>query len=67
MKELKITKRAHEEIRRLFSPRTLINTLRTDPELTEIVDNFAFDETLVKADGSVLEKTRVMCILASTI
>ncbi|MBO4397730.1 MAG: carboxymuconolactone decarboxylase family protein [Bacteroidaceae bacterium] len=67
MKEVKITKRAHEEIRRLFSPRTLINTLRTDPELTEIVDNFAFDETLVKADGSVLEKTRVMCILASTI
>lgn len=67
MKEIKITKRAHEEIRNLFSPRTLINTLRTDPELTETIDNFAFDDTLAKTDGAVLEKTRVMCILASTI
>lgn len=67
VKEVKITKRAHEEIRKLFSSRTLINTLRTDPELTEAVDNFAFDDTLAAADGSVLEKTRVMCILASTI
>ena len=67
MKQVKITKRAHEEIKKMFSPRTLINTLRTDPELTEMVDNFAFDDTLAKTDGHVLEKTRVMCILASTI
>ena len=46
MKEVKITKRAHDEIRRLFSSRVQINSLRTDPELTEIVDNFAFDKTL---------------------
>lgn len=67
MKEIKITKRAHEEIKKLFSSRTLINTLRSDPELTEIVDNFAFDDTLCKTDANVMEKTRVMCILASTI
>lgn len=67
MKEIKITKRAHEEIKRLFSQRTLINTLHSDPELTEIVDNFAFDDTLALADGKIMEKTRVMCILASTI
>ena len=67
MKEVKITKRAHDEIRRLFSSRVQINSLRTDPELTEIVDNFAFDKTLQQSEGFVLEKTRVMCILAATI
>ncbi|MBQ7685911.1 MAG: carboxymuconolactone decarboxylase family protein [Bacteroidaceae bacterium] len=67
MKEVKITKRAHDEIRRSFSSRAQINSLRTDPELTEIVDNFAFDKTLQKSEGFVLEKTRVMCILAATI
>ncbi len=67
MREIKITKRAHEEIRRLFSTRAQINSLQTDPELTEIVDNFAYDKTLQKTDGIVLEKTRVMCILAATI
>ena len=67
MKEVKITKRAHDEIRRSFSSRAQINSLRTDPELTEIVDNFAFDKTLQQSEGYVLEKTRVMCILAATI
>lgn len=67
MKEIRITKRAHDEMRRQISSRAQINSLRTDPELSEIVDNFAFDYTLSKTDGIVLEKTRVMCILAATI
>ena len=67
MREIKITRRAHDEIKRLFNPRTLINTLHSDPEVTEIIDNFAFDETIVMTESAVLEKTRVMCILASTI
>lgn len=67
MREIKISKRAHNEIKRLFSQRTLINTLRTDPEITEIIDNFTYDETLTEYDGIMSERTRVMCILASTI
>ena len=67
MKEVKITKRAHEEIKKHFSQRAQINSLHTDPELTEIVDNFAFDKVLAPADGYVQEKTRVMCVLAATI
>ena len=66
MKEIKITERAHKEIKKLFSVRNQVNTLKSDPELTAIFDNFAFDETLAVADGPVVEKTRVMCILAST-
>ncbi len=68
MKGIKITKRAHEEMRKLFSSsRSKINNIHTDPELSEIVDNFAFDKTLEKTDGIVLEKTRVMCLLATMI
>lgn len=66
MKEIKITERAHKEIKKLFSGRHTVNTLKSDPELTAIFDNFAFDETLQAAEGLVEEKTRVMCILAST-
>lgn len=67
MREINITKRAHDEIKRLFAQRALINTLRTDPEVTEYIDNFTYDETLTKYDGVMSERTRVMCILASTI
>lgn len=67
MKEIKITEKAHKEIKKLFSTRNAVNTLKSDPELTAIFDNFAFDETLEVVDGPVLEKTRIMCILASTI
>lgn len=66
MKEVKITEKAHKEIKKLFSSRNSVNTLKSDPELTAMFDNFAFDETLEIADGPVVEKTRVMCILAST-
>lgn len=38
---------------------------RTDPELIEIFDNFAFDEVI--SHGGIDAKTRVMMILASTI
>ena len=65
MKEIKITEKAHKQSKRLFSSRHTVNTLKSDPELTAIFDNFAFDETLEAADGLVEEKTRVMCILAS--
>lgn len=68
MKEINITERAKKEIRKIFSPRNSVNTLKNDPELTEIVDNFAFDETLgVSDEGPVKETTRVLCILASSI
>lgn len=67
MKETKITEEAHRQIKRLFSSRNSVNTLKSDPELTAIFDNFAFDETLRAIDGLLEEKTRVMCILASTI
>ena len=67
MKEIKITEKAHKEIKKLFSGRHSVNTLKSDPELTAIFDNFAFDETLEQTAGLVEEKTRVMCILASTL
>ena len=66
MKEIKITERAHKEIKKLYG-RHAVNTLKSDPELTVIFDNFAFDETLQATTGLVEEKTRVMCILASCI
>ena len=67
MKSLNITEKAKITIRRLFSQRYSVNTLKHDPELTAIFDNFAYDESLTLTEGPVLEKTRVMCILASTI
>ncbi|MCQ2076980.1 MAG: carboxymuconolactone decarboxylase family protein [Bacteroidaceae bacterium] len=67
MREFNISNRAHKEIKRLFSQRMLINTLHTDPEVTETIDNFLYDETLAKYDGVMSERTRVMCILASTL
>ena len=67
MKEIKITERAHKEIKKLFSYRNQVNTLHNDPELTQVFDNFAFDESLKLTEGPVLEQTRIMCILASTI
>ena len=67
MKEIKINEYARQQIRRLFSQRSAVNTLKSDPELTQIFDNFAFDEALKFTEGPVLEKTRVMCILVSTI
>lgn len=67
MKEINITERAKKEIRRIFSQRSTVSTLKNDPELTEIVDNFAFDETLsVSDEGPVKETTRILCIMAST-
>lgn len=67
MKEIKINEYARQQIRRLFSQRSAVNTLKSDPELTQIFDNFAFDEALKFTEGPVLEKTRVMCIFVSTI
>lgn len=67
MKEVKITERAKSVIRKVFSPRNTVSTLKSDPELTEIVDNFAFDEVLGISDDHVKESTRILCILASTI
>ena len=67
MKEININENARLQIRRLFSQRNSVNTLKRDPELTQLFDNFAFDEALKLTEGPVLEKTRVMCILASTI
>jgi 4-carboxymuconolactone decarboxylase len=53
--------RNHEE---LFPNHT--STLqKTDPELIEVFDNFAFDEVI--SHGSLNTRTRVMMILASTI
>jgi 4-carboxymuconolactone decarboxylase len=53
--------RNHEE---LFPNHT--STLqKTDPELIEVFDNFAFDEVISR--GSLNTRTRVMMILASTI
>jgi 4-carboxymuconolactone decarboxylase len=53
--------RNHEE---LFPNHT--STLqKTDPELIEVFDNFAFDEVI--SHGSLNTQTRVMMILASTI
>lgn len=67
MKDINITERAKKEIRRIFSQRNSVNTLKHDPELTMIVDNFAFDETLgVSDEGPVKESTRILCILATT-
>ena len=67
MKDTKINEKAKMHIRKLFSQRNSVNTLKSDPELTQIFDNFAFNEALQLTEGPVLEKTRVMCILASTI
>ena len=67
MKEIKISETARKEIKHLFSSRNSVNTLKSDPELTAIFDNFAFDEVLKATEGLVEEKTRVMCILASCI
>src|SRR5574344_1091558 len=67
MTETGISEYARQQIRRLFSQRNSVNTLKRDPELTQLFDNFAFDEALKLTEGPVLEKTRVMCILASTI
>jgi len=67
MKEINITERARKEIRKIFSQRNVVSTLKNDPELTEIVDNFAFDETLgISDEGPVKESTRILCIMAST-
>ena len=67
MKEVGISDYARQQIRKLFSQRNSVNTLKRDPELTQIFDNFAFDEALKLTEEPVLEKTRCMCILASTI
>ncbi len=65
MKEIKITETAQKIIRRLFAHNS-VNTLHSDPELTAIFDNFAFDEN-IKYTEVLDEKTRIMSILASTI
>ena len=67
MTEIGISEYARQQIRKLFSQRNSVNTLKRDPELTQIFDNFAFDEALKLTEEPVLEKTRCMCILASTI
>lgn len=67
MTETGISEYARQQIRKLFSQRNSVNTLKRDPELTQIFDNFAFDEALKLTEEPVLEKTRCLCILASTI
>ena len=46
MTEIGISEYARQQIRKLFSQRNSVNTLKRDPELTQIFDNFAFDEAL---------------------
>lgn len=67
MTEINITERAKAEIRRIFSQRSKVSTLKNDPELTAIVDNFTFDEIHANHEDHVKETTRIMCILATTI
>lgn len=61
---MNITKTAAKNHEELFPD--YISTLKvTDPELIEVLDNFAFDEVLKY--GTMDTKTRVMMILGSTI
>lgn len=61
---MSISETARKNHDELFGER--VSTMkRTDPELVEVFDNFAFDEVL--AYGSLDKRTRLMIILASTI
>ena len=65
MKEVKITEKARQVIRRLFS-RNSVTVLRTDPELTELYDNFSFDK-LLEHTKELSEAERVVVQLISTL
>jgi 4-carboxymuconolactone decarboxylase len=63
-KKVNLTEAAMRNHEELFPNHT--STLqKTDPELIEVFDNFAFDEVISR--GSLNTRTRVMMILASTI
>jgi 4-carboxymuconolactone decarboxylase len=63
-KKINLTEAAIRNHNELFPNHT--STLqKTDPELIEVFDNFAFDEVI--SHGSLNTRTRVMMILASTI
>jgi 4-carboxymuconolactone decarboxylase len=63
-KKVNLTEAAMRNHEELFPNHT--STLqKTDPELIEVFDNFAFDEVI--SHGSLNTQTRVMMILASTI
>lgn len=64
MKEIRITEKAHNEIKKLFA-RDNVNILKTDPELTELYDNFAFDK-LLDHTTELSERERVVVQLVST-
>ena len=59
-----ITETARKKHEELF-PNRQSTLKRTDPELVEVFDNFAFDEVL--RHGALETKTRLMAILASLI
>ena len=42
MTEIGISEYARQQIRKLFSQRNSVNTLKRDPELSQIFYNFAF-------------------------
>ena len=65
MRELKITEKAKQMIRRLFS-RNSVTVLKTDPELTELYDNFAFDK-LLEHTTEISEAERCVVQLVSTL
>jgi len=65
MKEVKITEKARQVIRRLFS-RNSVTVLKTDPELTELYDNFAFDK-LLEHTTEISEAERCVVQLVSTL
>lgn len=65
MRDLKITETAKKVIRKLFS-RNSVTILKTDPELTELYDNFAFDK-LLEHTKELSEAERVVVQLISTL
>jgi len=60
-----ITKKAESEMKRLFTENFQFELKKTDPELMEIFDNFAFDEVLDY--GNLNEEERMISILAALI
>jgi len=64
MKKLRLTENAIKHHEELF-PNHESTLQKTDPELIELFDNWAFDEVI--GQSNLHTKTRVMMILASTI
>jgi 4-carboxymuconolactone decarboxylase len=65
MKGINITEKAHNEIKKLFA-RNNVSILHTDPELTELYDNFVFDKLLDHLK-ELSDRERVVVQLVSTI